>query len=64
MMKIGLVVGRSGYYSKVSGNKWVTTKTNNTTSIKKLNLQTNLVAKGTDYLPWTTLNASLMTSVG
>lgn len=29
-IKIGLVVGRSGYYSRVSGNKWVTTKTNTT----------------------------------
>ncbi len=28
IVKIRLVVGRSGYYSKISGTKWVTTKTN------------------------------------
>lgn len=41
IIKIGLVVGRSGYYSRVSGKKWVTTKTN-----KPLSLKTNLQSPG------------------
>jgi hypothetical protein len=28
MYKIGLVVGKSGYYSKASGKKWVTPQQN------------------------------------
>jgi hypothetical protein len=34
LSKIGIVVGSSGYYSEVSGNKWATHKNKNTTTIK------------------------------
>lgn len=61
-MKIGLVVGKSGYYSKVSGKKWVTTKTNR--PLIKNQSTLSQVARRTGYQPWTTLNVSSMTNVG
>lgn len=57
-------MGKRGYYSEGSGNKWVTTKTN-TTNIKKLtHKETDSLKEGLDSHPWITLNESSMTSVG
>gem|GEM_PF-5748331 len=60
---MGVVVGNRGYYSKVSGRKWVRPpKINNHHYIIKITNLKPTKENGTGG--WITSNESLMTSVG
>jgi hypothetical protein len=65
ILKIGLVVGNGGYYSKASGKKWVTPHKTNNQPLPLKNNPKRKAKRARDTLSqWIISNESLMTSTG